>query len=144
VYDLFLLLYTLMFCRFLLFYNLEDTLLWGTQLISFEVLGLIHSQCSLDLSYFRYCWYENNCMAEWKCMCFFFPGRGAVGCHINFWLLSQSVGFMSLASYLQHTVIPLQHLVSFGLNLVSRAFEFQVLSPPPPFVCISKSWSHLM
>nr|GME17184.1 CAAX prenyl protease 1 homolog [Ipomoea batatas] len=25
----------------------------------------------------------------------------------------------------QHTVIPLQHLVSFGLNLVSRAFEFQ-------------------
>ncbi|KAH0855784.1 hypothetical protein HID58_084045 [Brassica napus] len=24
-----------------------------------------------------------------------------------------------------HTVIPLQHLVSFGLNLVSRAFEFQ-------------------
>jgi hypothetical protein len=75
---------------------------------------------------------------------FFFPGRGAVVCHINFWLLSQSVGFMSLALYLQHTVIPLQHLVSFGLNLVSRAFEFQVLSPPPPFVCISKSWSHLM
>lgn len=27
---------------------------------------------------------------------------------------------------LQHTVIPLQHLVSFGLNLVSRSFEFQV------------------
>ncbi|XP_058114595.1 uncharacterized protein LOC131257760 [Magnolia sinica] len=26
---------------------------------------------------------------------------------------------------LTHTVIPLQHLVSFGLNLVSRAFEFQ-------------------
>ncbi|MBA0802332.1 hypothetical protein Gohar_012636, partial [Gossypium harknessii] len=25
----------------------------------------------------------------------------------------------------QHTVIPLQHLVSFGLNLVSRSFEFQ-------------------
>uniref|UniRef100_A0A1D1YLC6 CAAX prenyl protease n=1 Tax=Anthurium amnicola TaxID=1678845 RepID=A0A1D1YLC6_9ARAE len=25
----------------------------------------------------------------------------------------------------QHTVIPLQHLVSFGLNLISRAFEFQ-------------------
>ncbi|XP_060213304.1 CAAX prenyl protease 1 homolog [Lycium barbarum] len=25
----------------------------------------------------------------------------------------------------QHTVIPVQHLVSFGLNLVSRAFEFQ-------------------
>lgn len=25
----------------------------------------------------------------------------------------------------QHTVIPLQHLVSLGLNLVSRAFEFQ-------------------
>ncbi|CAL0308434.1 unnamed protein product [Lupinus luteus] len=25
----------------------------------------------------------------------------------------------------QHTVIPIQHLVSFGLNLVSRAFEFQ-------------------
>ncbi|CAD5174619.1 CAAX prenyl protease 1 homolog isoform X1 [Musa acuminata AAA Group] len=25
----------------------------------------------------------------------------------------------------QHTVIPLQHLVNFGLNLVSRAFEFQ-------------------
>ncbi|XP_077233239.1 CAAX prenyl protease 1 homolog [Tasmannia lanceolata] len=25
----------------------------------------------------------------------------------------------------QHTVLPLQHLVSFGLNLVSRAFEFQ-------------------
>lgn len=25
----------------------------------------------------------------------------------------------------QHTVIPLQHLVSFALNLVSRAFEFQ-------------------
>ncbi|KAL0846082.1 hypothetical protein Bca101_019328 [Brassica carinata] len=25
----------------------------------------------------------------------------------------------------QHTVIPLQHLISFGLNLVSRAFEFQ-------------------
>lgn len=25
----------------------------------------------------------------------------------------------------QHTIIPLQHLVSFGLNLVSRAFEFQ-------------------
>lgn len=25
----------------------------------------------------------------------------------------------------QHTVIPLQHLVSFSLNLVSRAFEFQ-------------------
>ncbi|KAB5569395.1 hypothetical protein DKX38_003188 [Salix brachista] len=25
----------------------------------------------------------------------------------------------------QHSVIPLQHLVSFGLNLVSRAFEFQ-------------------
>ncbi|XP_009615410.1 CAAX prenyl protease 1 homolog [Nicotiana tomentosiformis] len=25
----------------------------------------------------------------------------------------------------QHTVIPLQHLVSFGLNLVSRTFEFQ-------------------
>ncbi|KAJ6979493.1 hypothetical protein NC653_027597 [Populus alba x Populus x berolinensis] len=24
-----------------------------------------------------------------------------------------------------HTVIPLQHLVSFGLNLVSRSFEFQ-------------------
>ena len=27
---------------------------------------------------------------------------------------------------LQHTVIPLQHLVNFGLNLVSRSFEFQV------------------
>ncbi|XP_058076934.1 cytochrome P450 724B1-like [Magnolia sinica] len=26
---------------------------------------------------------------------------------------------------LTHTVIPLQHLVSFGLNLVGRAFEFQ-------------------
>ncbi|MED6220345.1 CAAX prenyl protease 1 [Stylosanthes scabra] len=25
----------------------------------------------------------------------------------------------------QHTVIPIQHLVSFGLNLVSRSFEFQ-------------------
>ncbi|BBN19890.1 STE24 endopeptidase [Marchantia polymorpha subsp. ruderalis] len=25
----------------------------------------------------------------------------------------------------QHTIMPLQHLVSFGLNLVSRAFEFQ-------------------
>ncbi|PKU86981.1 CAAX prenyl protease 1 like [Dendrobium catenatum] len=25
----------------------------------------------------------------------------------------------------QHTVIPIQHIVSFGLNLVSRAFEFQ-------------------
>ncbi|KAJ3680309.1 hypothetical protein LUZ60_016587 [Juncus effusus] len=25
----------------------------------------------------------------------------------------------------QHTIIPVQHLVSFGLNLVSRAFEFQ-------------------
>ncbi|XP_065859735.1 CAAX prenyl protease 1 homolog [Euphorbia lathyris] len=25
----------------------------------------------------------------------------------------------------QHTVIPLQHLVNFGLNLVSRSFEFQ-------------------
>lgn len=25
----------------------------------------------------------------------------------------------------QHTVMPIQHLVSFGLNLVSRAFEFQ-------------------
>ncbi|KAF8412203.1 hypothetical protein HHK36_000163 [Tetracentron sinense] len=25
----------------------------------------------------------------------------------------------------QHTIIPLQHLVSFGLNLVSRSFEFQ-------------------
>ncbi|KAG9455291.1 hypothetical protein H6P81_008195 [Aristolochia fimbriata] len=25
----------------------------------------------------------------------------------------------------QHTVIPIQHLISFGLNLVSRAFEFQ-------------------
>ncbi|GJV45283.1 CAAX prenyl protease 1 [Tanacetum coccineum] len=25
----------------------------------------------------------------------------------------------------QHTIIPIQHLVSFGLNLVSRAFEFQ-------------------
>ncbi|CAA6673732.1 unnamed protein product [Spirodela intermedia] len=25
----------------------------------------------------------------------------------------------------QHTVIPLQHIVSFGLNLISRAFEFQ-------------------
>ncbi|KAF7844585.1 CAAX prenyl protease 1-like protein [Senna tora] len=25
----------------------------------------------------------------------------------------------------QHTVIPLQHIVSFGLNLVSRSFEFQ-------------------
>uniref|UniRef100_A0A2P2M8T9 CAAX prenyl protease n=1 Tax=Rhizophora mucronata TaxID=61149 RepID=A0A2P2M8T9_RHIMU len=25
----------------------------------------------------------------------------------------------------QHTVIPVQHLVSFGLNLVSRSFEFQ-------------------
>uniref|UniRef100_A0A2P2M8S7 CAAX prenyl protease n=1 Tax=Rhizophora mucronata TaxID=61149 RepID=A0A2P2M8S7_RHIMU len=25
----------------------------------------------------------------------------------------------------QHTVIPLQHLVSFGLNIVSRSFEFQ-------------------
>ncbi|KAJ8748845.1 hypothetical protein K2173_013276 [Erythroxylum novogranatense] len=25
----------------------------------------------------------------------------------------------------QHTVIPLQHLVSFGLNLVSRSFEFE-------------------
>ncbi|GFZ16919.1 peptidase family M48 family protein [Actinidia rufa] len=25
----------------------------------------------------------------------------------------------------QHTVIPLQHLVSFGLNLISRSFEFQ-------------------
>ncbi|MCI12020.1 CAAX prenyl protease-like protein, partial [Trifolium medium] len=24
-----------------------------------------------------------------------------------------------------HTVIPLQQLVSFGLNLVSRSFEFQ-------------------
>ncbi|BBN19886.1 hypothetical protein Mp_8g14580 [Marchantia polymorpha subsp. ruderalis] len=26
---------------------------------------------------------------------------------------------------MQHTIMPLQHLVSFGLNLVSRAFEFQ-------------------
>ncbi|KAK1412222.1 hypothetical protein QVD17_33289 [Tagetes erecta] len=25
----------------------------------------------------------------------------------------------------QHTIIPIQHLISFGLNLVSRAFEFQ-------------------
>ncbi|KAL9264374.1 CAAX prenyl protease 1-like protein [Drosera capensis] len=25
----------------------------------------------------------------------------------------------------QHTVIPLQHLISFGMNLVSRSFEFQ-------------------
>jgi len=33
--------------------------------------------------------------------------------------------------YLQHTVIPLQQLVSFGLNLVSRSFEFQVT-----FLCL--------
>ncbi|XP_072066177.1 CAAX prenyl protease 1 homolog isoform X3 [Arachis hypogaea] len=30
----------------------------------------------------------------------------------------------------QHTVIPIQHLVSFGLNLVSRSFEFQVTPFP--------------
>lgn len=32
----------------------------------------------------------------------------------------------SSLTYLQHTVIPLQQLVSFGMNLVSRSFEFQV------------------
>ncbi|KAH9609057.1 hypothetical protein KSS87_021817 [Heliosperma pusillum] len=45
--------------------------------------------------------------------------------------LFESFGFHDTQSVLigliifQHTVIPLQHLVSFGLNLVSRAFEFQ-------------------
>ncbi|KAE7999455.1 hypothetical protein FH972_003885 [Carpinus fangiana] len=32
---------------------------------------------------------------------------------------------LTLLCRLQHTVIPLQHLVSFALNLVSRSFEFQ-------------------
>ncbi|KAG6756246.1 hypothetical protein POTOM_039671 [Populus tomentosa] len=35
------------------------------------------------------------------------------------------LGLSDLVVFLQHTVIPLQHLVSFGLNLVSRSFEFQ-------------------
>ncbi|XP_058081049.1 protein CURVATURE THYLAKOID 1B, chloroplastic-like [Magnolia sinica] len=36
------------------------------------------------------------------------------------------IGYTGHSHLLQHIVIPLQHLVSFGLNLVSRAFEFQV------------------
>ncbi|GAY51454.1 hypothetical protein CUMW_134310 [Citrus unshiu] len=32
---------------------------------------------------------------------------------------------LQVALALLHTVIPIQHLVSFGLNLVSRSFEFQ-------------------
>lgn len=43
---------------------------------------------------------------------------------IQEWLFNLSL-FVWLCC-LQHTVIPLQHLVSFGLNLVSRSFEFQV------------------
>ncbi|KAF5178854.1 Caax prenyl protease 1-like protein [Thalictrum thalictroides] len=44
--------------------------------------------------------------------------------------LFQSFGFDSqpvLIGFIlfQHTVTPIQHFVSFGLNLVSRAFEFQ-------------------
>ncbi|XP_072066176.1 CAAX prenyl protease 1 homolog isoform X2 [Arachis hypogaea] len=35
----------------------------------------------------------------------------------------------------QHTVIPIQHLVSFGLNLVSRSFEFQVTPFPYSALC---------
>ncbi|KAL5712143.1 Ste24 endopeptidase [Ranunculus cassubicifolius] len=34
----------------------------------------------------------------------------------------------------QHTVTPIQHLVSFGMNLVSRAFEFQV------FIILTYCW----
>lgn len=40
----------------------------------------------------------------------------------------------SICFCLQHTVIPLQHLVSFGLNLVSRSFEFQVS-------CLCYTWA---
>ncbi|KAH7846648.1 hypothetical protein Vadar_016459 [Vaccinium darrowii] len=44
--------------------------------------------------------------------------------------LFQSLGFDSQPVFIgviifQHTVKPLQHLVSFGLNLVSRSFEFK-------------------
>ncbi|RYR23904.1 hypothetical protein Ahy_B02g057392 isoform D [Arachis hypogaea] len=41
---------------------------------------------------------------------------------LGHWKLNHTVyGFVLF----QHTVIPIQHLVSFGLNLVSRSFEFQ-------------------
>lgn len=42
-----------------------------------------------------------------------------------FWIEFQYV-YPYVALYVQHTVIPLQHLVSFALNLLSRSFEFQV------------------
>ena len=49
------------------------------------------------------------------------------------------LGLSDLVAYLQHTVIPLQHLVSFGLNLVSRSFEFQVTSHTlSPCFCVSQ------
>ncbi|XP_020590036.1 CAAX prenyl protease 1 homolog isoform X2 [Phalaenopsis equestris] len=41
---------------------------------------------------------------------------------LGHWKLNHTV-FSFIA--VQHTVIPIQHVVSFGLNLVSRAFEFQ-------------------
>ncbi|RYR75186.1 hypothetical protein Ahy_A02g009861 [Arachis hypogaea] len=41
---------------------------------------------------------------------------------LGHWKLNHTVySFVAV----QHTVIPIQHLVSFGLNLVSRSFEFQ-------------------
>ncbi|KAJ6979504.1 ABC transporter C family member 2-like [Populus alba x Populus x berolinensis] len=41
-------------------------------------------------------------------------------------ILSSSITIArQLRGFILHAVIPLQHLVSFGLNLVSRSFEFQ-------------------
>ncbi|KAL2511345.1 CAAX prenyl protease 1-like protein [Abeliophyllum distichum] len=45
-----------------------------------------------------------------------------IGHELGHWKLNHTMySFIAV----QHTVIPLQHLVSFVLNLVSRAFEFQ-------------------
>ncbi|KAJ6979528.1 hypothetical protein NC653_027623 [Populus alba x Populus x berolinensis] len=85
---------------------------------------------------------SNNKKYRWNSILFFFSPPHRTGSHLICELITGILTFLQFGGYTlvrnstdlfrsfgfdtqPHTVIPLQHLVSFGLNLVSRSFEFQ-------------------